>query len=165
MELGEKLRRLREAEGLRRGLWRALTQREIVRALRQELGVTLSQAYLSQLESGARVHLSNETREALARFYHVRPGDLTTAPASQEMIHGDDQGGEAGALERLERLSDALERAPDPARALRLIERVIALGPEALAVIEAALESLPDAERDTQLDKSDPSATPTRSHS
>lgn len=165
MELGEKLRRLREAEGLRRGLWRALTQRETVRALRQELGVTLSQAYLSQLESGARVHLSNETREALARFYHVRPGDLTAAPASQEMTHGDDQGGEAGALERL---SDALERSPDPERALRLIERVIALGPEALAVIEAALTPLTDAgsqARDRQLDKSDPSATPTRSRS
>lgn len=133
IELGEKLRRLREAEGLRRGLWRPLTQRETVRALRQELGVTLSQAYLSQLESGARIHLSNETREALARFYHIRPGDLTSYPPGLDSPASDPPS------EVLQRLSRALERSPDPQRALQLTERLFALGPEALAVVEAAL--------------------------
>ena len=80
MELGEKLRFMRSQEGLRRGLWRAMTQREVVTALRQELGVSFSQAYLSQLEQGRRMHLSSATREALARFYHVHPGYLVSDP-------------------------------------------------------------------------------------
>jgi transcriptional regulator with XRE-family HTH domain len=151
MELGEKLRRLREAEGLRRGLWRPLTQRETVRALRQELGVTLSQAYLSQLESGARVHLSHETREALARFYHIRPNDLASDPPGQERL--DASGPQDEAERALHRLAAALAQSPDPQRALRLAERLFALGPEALAALEATLErqaSAPhDADRDT----------------
>jgi transcriptional regulator with XRE-family HTH domain len=146
MRLGEKLRRLRAAEGLRRGLWRPLTQREIVRALRQELGVTLSQAYLSQLESGARVHLSHATREALARFYHIYPTDLVSDVASDatsgEAARAVDQAGDAAALARLAR---ALQRAPDPERALRLIERVVALEPEALGAVESALPPALDA--------------------
>jgi transcriptional regulator with XRE-family HTH domain len=161
MELGEKLRRLRMAEGLRRGLWRAMTQREITRALRQELGVTLSQAYLSQLESGARVHLSHETREALARFYHVQPGELASdlpgrapgrAPASPD-------GPASEAQRMLELLADTLAGAPDPERALRLVERLLALPPEALAEVEAALDAQ-HVSRDTA--KSDPTATSTR---
>jgi transcriptional regulator with XRE-family HTH domain len=80
MELAEKLRRLRSAEGVRRGLWRTLTQHEVIRAMRQEIGVSLSQAYLSQLENGRRAHLTSATREALARFYHVQPGYLMSDP-------------------------------------------------------------------------------------
>lgn len=157
MELGEKLRLLREAEGLRRGLWRAMTQREVVRALRQELGVTLSQAYLSQLESGARVHLSNETREALARFYHTRPGELV----NDSLGH---QSASQGAPERraLERLADALADAPAPERALRLAERLFALPPDALAAVEAAVEALSASQ---PVPQSDLTATPTRPRS
>lgn len=154
MELGEKLRLLRESEGLRRGLWRAMTQREVVRALRQELGVTLSQAYLSQLESGARVHLSNDTREALARFYHTRPSDLMGDPAVVGM----------GEQERrtVERLAVALSRTSEPERALRLVERLLALGPEALSTLETALAAREDA---TQASHSDQSATSARPRS
>ena len=54
MTLGEKLRYLREIEGALRGREGALTQNEVVRLLRKELGKTISQSYLSQIESGAR---------------------------------------------------------------------------------------------------------------
>lgn len=81
MDLREKLRQLRAAEGARRGLSRPLTQSEVARAMRDELGASLSQAYLSQLESGKRVHLTHTSREALARFYRVHPGYLVSDPA------------------------------------------------------------------------------------
>jgi hypothetical protein len=44
-----------------------MTQTEVATALRLELGLSLSQAYLSQLERGKRVHLSNTSRGAGAR--------------------------------------------------------------------------------------------------
>lgn len=81
MELGEKLLHLRAAEGERRGFGRAMTQTEVANALRQELGLSLSQAYLSQIESGKRVHLSNKSREALSRFFRVHPGYLVNDPS------------------------------------------------------------------------------------
>ena len=52
MKLADKLRCLRDIEGSLRGLNRPLTQGELVRALRDELGESLSQSYLSQIESG-----------------------------------------------------------------------------------------------------------------
>ena len=76
MELREKLVQLRAMAGERRGLGRPMTQTEVAAALRLELGLSLSQAYLSQLERGKRVHLSNTSREALARFFQVHPGYL-----------------------------------------------------------------------------------------
>jgi len=78
VDLREKLRHLRAAEGERRGLGRPLTQSEVARAMRDELGASLSQAYLSQLEGGKRVHLTHTSREALARFYRVHPGYLVS---------------------------------------------------------------------------------------
>ena len=88
MLLGDKLRYLREIEGTLRGLGRAMTQQEIVRAIRQELGKTISQSYLSQIESGARPHLTNSTRMLLARFFKVHPGYLVDDPEgySTELI-------------------------------------------------------------------------------
>lgn len=80
MDLGEKLRRLRANEGLRRGQWRPLTQREVVTALQAEQGVAFSQAYLSQVEQGRR-GLSDGARAALAHFYGVHPGYLVSDPA------------------------------------------------------------------------------------
>ncbi len=62
MKLGEKIRYLREVEGSLRGLDRAMTQQELVRAIRQEMDTAVSQSYLSQIESGARPHLTNTTR-------------------------------------------------------------------------------------------------------
>jgi len=80
MTLGEKLRYLRQVEGTLRGLEREMTQQEVVRAIRREHGQSISQSYLSQIESGARPHLTNTTRMLLARFYKVHPGYLVSDP-------------------------------------------------------------------------------------
>jgi transcriptional regulator with XRE-family HTH domain len=80
MKLGEKLKYLRETEGELRGLGRAISQQEMVRALKSETGAALSQSYLSQIESGARPHLTNTTRQVLARFFKVHPGYLVDDP-------------------------------------------------------------------------------------
>lgn len=80
MRLGEKLKYLRETEGELRGLGRAITQQEMVRALQAETGETLSQSYLSQIESGTRPHLTNTTRQVLAKFFKVHPGYLVDDP-------------------------------------------------------------------------------------
>jgi transcriptional regulator with XRE-family HTH domain len=80
MRLGAKLRYLREVEGTLRGLGRELTQQEIVRSLQKELRKTISQSYLSQIENGARPHLTNSTRMLLAKFFKVHPGYLVDDP-------------------------------------------------------------------------------------
>jgi transcriptional regulator with XRE-family HTH domain len=80
MRLGEKLRYLREVEGNLRGLDRAMTQQELTRAIRTETGSAFSQSYLSQIESGARPHLTNTTRQVLAKFFKVHPGYLVDDP-------------------------------------------------------------------------------------
>src|SRR5579863_415647 len=81
MTLGEKLRYLREVEGTLRGLNRELSQLEMARMIQKELGKSISQSYLSQIESGARPHLTNSTRMLLARFFKVHPGYLVDDPA------------------------------------------------------------------------------------
>jgi transcriptional regulator with XRE-family HTH domain len=80
MKLGEKIRYLREVEGTLRGLERAMTQQEVIDALRKDQKAKLSQSYLSQIESGARPHLTNDTRMLLARFFKVHPGYLVDDP-------------------------------------------------------------------------------------
>ena len=80
MTLGEKLRYLREVEGTLRGLDRELSQLEMARLIQKELGKSISQSYLSQIESGARPHLTNSTRMLLARFFKVHPGYLVNDP-------------------------------------------------------------------------------------
>jgi transcriptional regulator with XRE-family HTH domain len=80
MKLGEKLKYLREVEGTLRGMGREMTQQEIIRAIRLELSESISQSYLSQIESGARPHLTNSTRQLLARFFKVHPGYLVDDP-------------------------------------------------------------------------------------
>lgn len=80
MTLAQKLRQLRQLEGDLRGLGRELTQSELVRALKAELGQTISQSYLSLIENGSRQHLSNESRQLLARFFKVHPGYLVSDP-------------------------------------------------------------------------------------
>src|SRR5579871_2342093 len=81
MKLGEKIRYLREVEGSLRGLGRPMTQLELVRAIREELGKgrggrgnTISQSYLSQIENGARPHMTQSSRALLAKFFKVHPG-------------------------------------------------------------------------------------------
>jgi len=87
MKLSDKIRYLREVEGNLRGLDRAMTQQEVVRAIRQEnvqnkkaSKATISQSYLSQIESGGRPHLTNTTRLLLAKFFKVHPGYLVDDP-------------------------------------------------------------------------------------
>ena len=80
MRLGEKIRYLREVEGTLRGMDREMTQQEIAKAIREEAGQSISQSYLSQIESGARPHLTNQTRLLLARFFKVHPGYLVDDP-------------------------------------------------------------------------------------
>src|ERR1700722_2265613 len=94
MKLGEKIRYLREVEGSLRGLGRPMTQSEIVSALRRELGngqaskkgsrrpkaPSISQSYLSQIESGARPHMTQSSRALLAKFFKVHPGFLVDDP-------------------------------------------------------------------------------------
>jgi transcriptional regulator with XRE-family HTH domain len=88
MRLGEKLRYLREVEGALRGLDRELSQLEMARLIQKDLGKSISQSYLSQIESGARPHLTNSTRMLLARFFKVHPGYLVDDPEgfSNELI-------------------------------------------------------------------------------
>jgi transcriptional regulator with XRE-family HTH domain len=80
MKLGEKIRYLRVVEGALRGLGREMTQQEVVRAIRKELRGRISQSYLSQIESGARPHMTSTTRTMLARFFKVHPGYLVDDP-------------------------------------------------------------------------------------
>ena len=80
MTLGEKVRYLRSIEGALRGLGREMSQAEVARAVRDELDQSISQAYLSQIESGRRPHLTNTTRLLLSRFFKVHPGYLVDDP-------------------------------------------------------------------------------------
>src|SRR5690242_4027043 len=80
MKLGEKLRYLRLMEGNLRGMSREMTQQEVVRAIGKELNEKISQSYLSQIENGARPHLTNKTRLLLSRFFKVHPGYLVDDP-------------------------------------------------------------------------------------
>jgi transcriptional regulator with XRE-family HTH domain len=76
MTLGEKIRYLREVEGSLRGLGRPMTQLELVRAIRQEMGKgnSISQPYLSQIENGARPHMTQSSRALLAFWSTIRRG-------------------------------------------------------------------------------------------
>ena len=94
MKLGEKIRYLREVEGSLRGLGRPMTQLELVRSIREEAGKSksrggakgsspspsISQSYLSQIESGSRPHMTQSSRALLAKFFKVHPGFLVDDP-------------------------------------------------------------------------------------
>ena len=88
MKLGEKLRYLRLVEGTLRGLGREMTQQEVVGAIRAKMSRSISQSYLSQIESGARPHLTNSSRMLLAGFFGVHPGYLVDDPEGfhQELV-------------------------------------------------------------------------------
>ena len=80
MNLAEKIKHLREVEGELRGLGRPMTQMEVVKAMQEELGKSISQAYLSQLEGAKRPHLTASSRDLLSRFFKVHPGYLVSDP-------------------------------------------------------------------------------------
>jgi transcriptional regulator with XRE-family HTH domain len=124
MTLGEKVRFLREVEGVLRGLGRDVTQLEVVRELRQKHGRSISQSYLSQIESGARRHLTNSTRLILAKFFNVHPGYLVDDP---EGFHNE-LTSDAGTLEdRLDLWlisgAERFRRHPEVNRALLAVAR------------------------------------------
>ncbi|MGO8949541.1 MAG: helix-turn-helix domain-containing protein [Ktedonobacterales bacterium] len=144
MQLREKLVQLRVLAGEQRGLGRPMTQMEVAEALRAELGQSLSQAYLSQLERGKRVHLSNTSREALARFFQVHPGYLVSDPAemtvaltpskSHSVLPG--LGVAPDASGPVEDLVYRLRDHPQAERVLVLVEQILRLPPRALAELE-----------------------------
>ncbi|HLH60173.1 MAG TPA: helix-turn-helix transcriptional regulator [Ktedonobacteraceae bacterium] len=80
MNLSEKIKHLREVEGELRGYNRPMTQMEVVKAMYEELHESISQAYLSQIENGKRVHLTASSRDLLSRFFKVHPGYLVSDP-------------------------------------------------------------------------------------
>ncbi len=80
MNLAEKMKHLRAVEGELRGLSRPMTQVEVVKAMQEELGVKISQAYLSQLERNKRLHLTASSRDVLSRFFKVHPSYLISDP-------------------------------------------------------------------------------------
>ena len=80
MKLAEKIRYLREVEGSLRGLDRPMTQQELVAAVRKEQGKSISQSYISQIESGSRRHMTQSSRSLLAKFFKVHPGFLVDDP-------------------------------------------------------------------------------------
>lgn len=80
MKLAEKIRYLREVEGSLRGLDRSMTQLELVNGIRKELGKSISQSYISQIENGSRRHMTQATRSLLAKFFKVHPGFLVDDP-------------------------------------------------------------------------------------
>jgi transcriptional regulator with XRE-family HTH domain len=80
MTLAEKIRYLREVEGSLRDLGRPMTQLEVVRAVRNEQGKSVSQSYLSQIEGGVRRHMTQSSRALLAKFFKVHPGFLVDDP-------------------------------------------------------------------------------------
>src|SRR5262249_51225520 len=80
MELSEKVRHLREVEGVLRGLGRPMTKAEVVRAMRDELGRSISDAYLSQIGGGAGPPAGGHGGVA-ARFLQGPPGLPRRRPA------------------------------------------------------------------------------------
>lgn len=80
MKLREKLRVLRELEGMCRGFPRELPKADVVKLIQKELGERISLPYLSQLEAGTRKHMTNKTRLLLARFFRIHPGYLVDDP-------------------------------------------------------------------------------------
>src|SRR6478672_6278214 len=122
MTLAHKLCQLRHLEGDLRGLGRPLTQAELVRGIKHDLGATISQSYLSLIEKGSRKHLSNESRQLLARFFKVHPGYLVSDPPGYHTELTSDVASVETALDRW--LQDGATRfAHDPALSAAL-ERI-----------------------------------------
>ena len=144
MNLSEKIKHLREVEGELRGFGRAMTQMEVVRAMQEELGETISQAYLSQLENGKRVHLTATSRDLLARFFKVQPGYLVSdlADFSTDLLSELESEGdrlltwlEASAEEwraepLIQRFFDRLGSVEDPRRYIAFFNELLDLSPE-----------------------------------
>jgi len=153
MNLAEKIKHLREIEGELRGLNRPMTQMEIVKAMQEELGESISQAYMSQLESSKRLHLTASSRSLLARFFKVHPGYLVSDPPDYSTDLLSDMGQDtdrlrtwliANAVEwrsepALHDLLESLAQSNDPGRYLEGFRSLIQLSIEELEAIVDAL--------------------------
>ena len=153
MDLAEKVKHLRSVEGELRGLGRPMTQIEVVKAMQDELGESISQAYLSQLESGKRVHLTASSRDLLSRFFKVHPGYLVSDPPdfSTDLLSADLFPENDLPADHLENwlASSASEWADDPPMQAFLTRLASVENPRAyLDVFAQMLDlSLPDLER------------------
>ncbi len=147
MTLGDKIRYLREVEGALRGLGRDMSQLEVVRAIKEELGLKLSQSYLSQIESGARPHLTNGTRMLLANFFKVHPGYLVDDPEGYHTELVSDVAGNEDKLDLwLIEGAERFRRDPQVSRALLILARHVD-SRKCLVLLEAILENPGLAER------------------
>ena len=153
VKLGEKIRYLREVEGSLRGLGRPMTQLELVRAMREETGKSkargrakgpspsISQSYLSQIENGARPHMTQSSRALLAKFFKVHPGYLVEDP---EGYHAELLSDIRTQEEKLDLWliagSDRFRKDPELCRALRAIA-LYQDSRRSLLLLEAVLET------------------------
>jgi len=153
MNLAEKLKHLRAVEGELRGFNRPMTQTEVVKTMQEELHVSISQAYLSQLEAGKRIHLTASSRDLLADFFKVHPGYLVSDPPDYQTDlmtdvedHRDRLGmwiiasaeewrGEADIHQFFQHLASV----DDPRRYLAFFEQLLYLSAEQLAALVEAL--------------------------
>src|SRR5215470_11713356 len=150
MNLSEKIKHLREVEGELRGLNRPMTQMEVVNAMAEELNESISQAYLSQLEAGKRLHLTASSRDLLARFFKVHPGYLVSDPPdySTDLLTDMENGAEDRLGTWLEASAEEWRSEPavqdffehlasleDPRRYLALLRRLMDLSLEELEAI------------------------------
>src|SRR5262245_24741373 len=110
MRLGDKLRTLRELEGTCRGLSRALSKAEVVKLIREEAEERISLPYLSQLDQGARAHLTNKTGPLRARCWTGHPGYLVDDPEECHETLGSPVGGRAQTLSSWLRVGASLFR-------------------------------------------------------
>jgi transcriptional regulator with XRE-family HTH domain len=154
MNLAEKIKHLRDVEGELRGFNRPMTQMEVVKTMQKELGESISQAYLSQLEKSKRVHLTASSRELLSRFFKVHPGYLVSDPANfstdlqTELGHDTDRLGTwlmASAAEWrsepvLHDLLQLLSEEQEPQRYLTVFRTFMELSIEELEAIVDALD-------------------------
>jgi transcriptional regulator with XRE-family HTH domain len=139
MTLAEKLQHLRQVEGELRGLGRPMTKADVLRAMQAEQGERVSHAYLCQLESGARTHMSPGTRALLARFFKVLPGYLVSDPEGYQAAIVSDMAAEPDALRswlasRAEDLREdvflyhvllKMARQPDPRRLFETLDELM----------------------------------------
>jgi transcriptional regulator with XRE-family HTH domain len=125
MTLGEKIRHLREVEGTLRGLGRPMTQGEMIARMKRELRRTISQSYLSQIESGSRPHMTHGTRQLLAKFFKVQPGFLVDDAEGYRAELGSDllRVKDAKVDSWLYAAADAMQDDPEFAEALQAIAK------------------------------------------
>ena len=164
MNLAEKMKHLRAVEGELRDLKRPMTQMEVVKTMQEELGETISQAYLSQLESSKRLHLTASSRDLLARFFKVHPGYLVSDPAdySTDLLTDLEQDTDdlhnwlvASAAEwhtepALQDVLQCLADSQEPRRYLEVFRELMHMHIEDLELIISALQSTEDEATSTE---------------